>query len=85
MIELKWSPEKSAWLKLTRGHSFEEITQGRLLDVRQNPNRADQQIMLYEVEGYIWIVPFVEVESVWFLKTAYPNRKYTRDYKNGQL
>jgi hypothetical protein len=85
MKELRWSAEKSAWLKQTRGLSFEEITQGRLIKVRQNPNRADQQIILYELEGYIWVVPFVEAEGVWFLKTAYPNRKYTRDYYENQL
>ncbi len=85
MKELKWSAEKSAWLKATRGLSFEEITQGRLVKVRQNPARPDQEVLLYEIEGYIWVVPFVEGESVWFLKTAYPNRKYTRKYNEDQL
>jgi hypothetical protein len=85
MKELQWSAEKSAWLKRTRGLSFEEITQGRLIKVRQNPNRPEQQILLYEIEGYIWVVPFVEEEEAWQLKTAYPNRKYTRKYREDQL
>jgi hypothetical protein len=85
MKELRWSAEKSAWLKVARGLSFEEITRGRLLDVRQNPNRVNQQIILYEIDGYIWVVPFVEVDDIWFLKTSYPNRKYTREYNEDQL
>jgi hypothetical protein len=41
--------------------------------------------MLFEREGYVWVVPFVTGENEIFLKTFYPNRKYTRLYREGGL
>jgi len=84
--ELKWSAEKSAWLKRERGLSFEEITElGVLIRIDVNPGRSDQKIMLLDINRYIWVIPFEEQENAWFLKTAYPCRKYTRAYEKNQL
>lgn len=33
-------------------------------------------------DGYVYLVPFVEEEAYYFLKTIIPSRKATRDYLN---
>lgn len=36
-------------------------------------------------DGYVYLVPFVEEEEYFFLKTIIPSRKATRDYlKRGE-
>lgn len=76
-----WNPTKSVRLKRIRGVSFEEIFEGKLLDMRENPSRSDQQILIFDYRGYIWAVPCViEGEGI-FLKTLYRSRKYQKIYK----
>ena len=82
MKEIKWNLLKSERLKRTRGVSFEEIIQAKLVDVRRHPRKEHQEIMLFEHKGYIWVVPYVVTEGVLFLKTLYPSRRYTKRYKN---
>ncbi len=81
MKEIKWSQLKSKRLKRTRGVSFEEIIQAKFLDIREHPNRNDQQIFIFDYKGYIWAVPFVIDEGTIFLKTLYPSRKYQKLYR----
>lgn len=81
MKEIRWSPLKSKRLKRTRGVSFEEIIQAKFLDIREHPIRNDQQILIFDYKGYIWVVPFVIEEDSIFLKTLYPSRKYKKLYK----
>jgi hypothetical protein len=57
----------------------------RLVGMINHPGRANQRLMLFEREGYIWVLPFVADENGMFLKTFYPNRKYTRFYREGRL
>ncbi len=78
MKALRWNPLKSERLKRARGVSFEELIQARLVAVKRHPSRAQQQVMLFDYRGYIWVVPFVESEHELFLKTLFPSRKYTR-------
>ena len=85
MKELRWDVLKSERLKRTRGVSFEELIQAKLIAVKQHPGRTHQQIMLFEHKGYIWIAPFVETENEIFLKTLFPSRKYTQLYQKGAL
>ena len=85
MKELLWSLVKSERLKKTRGVSFEELIQARLVAVKQHPGRAHQHVMLFDYKGYIWVVPFVETDEAIFLKTLFPSRKYTRLYRKGVL
>ena len=85
MKELKWNLLKSERLKKTRGISFEEIVQFKLVDVKKHPSKSHQKVLLFEHKGYIWIVPCVENEKEIFLKTLYPSRKYTKIYKRGHL
>ncbi len=67
--------------------SFEEIAvaveAGRLLEIvpHQNPAKYPRQkIMVVEVAGYAFLVPFIEEEDHFFLKTIIPSRKATRDF-----
>ena len=83
MKELRWNLLKSERLKKTRGVSFEEIIQAKLIAVEEHPKKRHQKIMLFDYKGYIWIVPFIETEEGIFLKTLFPSRKYTKLYKKG--
>ena len=67
--------------------SFESVVvaveSGALLDIVEHPNKAKylkQRVMVVSIEGYAYLVPFVEEEDHYFLKTAIPSRKATRDY-----
>ena len=85
-----WNPEKNTSLVQERGISFEEIVfhieKGDVLDLLEHPNRErypNQRVFVVNVEGYAYIVPFVEDENEVFLKTIIPSRKATRDYLGG--
>jgi len=87
MKPFRWSPEKNELLKHERGISFEEITvaveAGTLLEVVPHPNAAKyprQKVMVVGVAGYAYLVPYVEEEDHFFLKTIIPSRKATRDF-----
>jgi len=48
-----------------------------------HPNRAKyphQQVFIVLVEEYVYMVPFVEDEEKYFLKTIIPSRKFKREY-----
>lgn len=87
MKPFRWSPDKNELLKTERGISFEEITvaveAGALLEVVPHPNARKyprQRVMVVEVTGYAYLVPFVEEDDHFFLKTIIPSRKATRDF-----
>ncbi|MDP1647025.1 MAG: BrnT family toxin [Rubrivivax sp.] len=86
MKPFRWSTEKNELLKHERGISFEEITvaveAGTLLEVVPHPNASKyprQKVMVVGVAGYAYLVPYVEEEDHFFLKTIIPSRKATRD------
>jgi hypothetical protein len=81
MKPARWNPQKSEELKEHRGVSFEELLEGRFIEIRRNPGRPDQDLLLIEYQGYVWVVPFVETEEEIFLKTLYRSRKYTKIYR----
>ncbi len=85
MKQVKWNLLKSDRLKRVRGISFEEMIQSKLLTVKRHPTKTHQDIMLFERQGYIWVVPFVEKDDEIFLKTLYPSRKYTKAYRRGEI
>lgn len=85
MKDIRWSQLKSERLKKTRGVSFGEIVSAELIGIKAHPKRPDQNIMLFKLKGYIWIVPYVEEKDYIFLKTLYPSRKYTKFYIKGEL
>ena len=80
----RWNHEKNLKLKAERGISFEQavmhIERGDVLDVVQHVN---QQILVFEIDNYTYLIPFVEDGKGKFLKTIIPSRKATRDYVGG--
>ena len=87
MSDFDWSDDKNSMLQQTRGVCFEDllvhIQNGGVLDVIRHPNRkryAGQNVIVLNVEGYVWLVPYVKVRGVRFLKTIMPSRKATREY-----
>jgi uncharacterized DUF497 family protein len=89
MKPFRWSPEKNEMLKADRGVSFENIVvaveSGGLLDILAHPNQAKyprQRVLVVACDNYVCLVPFVEEEDCFLLKTVIPSRKATRDYLN---
>jgi len=87
MKAFRWKPEKNEALKANRGISFESIVvaieSGGLLDVLAHPNQAkypQQRILVITSDDYVYLVPFLEEEDCYFLKTIIPSRKATRNY-----
>ena len=85
MKEIRWNLIKSERLKRTRGVSFEEILQFRLVAIQKHHKKEHQNVMLFENKEYIWVVPYVENADEIFLKTLYPSRQYTKIYRRGDL
>jgi uncharacterized DUF497 family protein len=82
-----WNAEKNNWLIEERGLSFERIVflieHGGLLDIvaHHNPSRyPHQRILVVNVDEYACLVPFVESDDHYFLKTVIPSRKATKVY-----
>ena len=89
MKPFRWNAEKNETLTSERGVSFESIVvaieSGGLLDILAHPNQAKypkQRILVVSCDNYAYLVPFVEEEDYFFLKTVIPSRKATRDYLN---
>lgn len=85
-----WDNEKNEKLRKERGISFEEIIfhieRGDILDILEHPNpkkHKGQRIFVINVEGYAYIVPFIDSESEVVLKTIIPSRKATKQYLKG--
>jgi uncharacterized DUF497 family protein len=86
-----WDNEKNEKLIEERGISFEEIVfhieRGDILDILEHPNPekyAGQRIFVINVEGYVYIVPFLETEEEVVMKTIIPGRKATKRYLRGE-
>ena len=87
MHEFDWDDEKNASLEKTRDVSFEDvlfhIQNGDVLDIIRYPNESrypNQRIILLNVEGYVYLVPYVKQKETRFLKTIIPSRKATKEY-----
>jgi uncharacterized DUF497 family protein len=83
----RWSSEKNDALRAARGISFESIVvaveAGGLLDILAHPNQAKyprQRVLVVACDNYAYLVPFIEENDYFFLKTVIPSRKATRDY-----
>ena len=91
MKQFAWNEEKNEVLRTERGISFEEIVfhirRGDLLDILEHPNLerySGQRVFVVDVDGYIYLVPFVESADEVFLKTIIPSRRATRQYLGGE-
>jgi len=91
MKPITWNLEKNRFLQAERNVSFEDVVYhimaGGILDTVEHPNQErypGQQIHVIEIEGYAYLVPFVESEDEVFLKTVIPSRKATKTYLGGR-
>ena len=87
MKPFRWDPEKNERLKVARGISYEEIVLaiegGGLMDVLVHPNQkryAGQVVLVVGYRRYVYLVPSVEEDAYYFLKTIIPSRKMTKIY-----
>ena len=87
MKPFQWDPVKNEQLMQERGLSFEQVTvaveSGDLLQIapHQNPLKYPRQkILIVKIDEYAYLVPFVEEDDHFFLKTVIPSRKATRDF-----
>lgn len=87
----RWDPNKNEQLIQERSVSFEQISiaveNGDLLQIVQHPSATKyprQKIMIVKIDGYAYLVPFVEEVDYLFLKTIIPSRKATRDIIEGK-
>ena len=87
MINYNWNKDKNLLLKENRNISFEQIIiyieNGNLIDIIKHSNNqkyANQKILVMNIDDYIYIVPFIENDNEWFLKTIIPSRQFTKKY-----
>ena len=86
-----WNLGKNAWLRAERGVSFEDavaaMEHGGLLNTVDHPNQKkylNQQMFIVNIGDYAHIVPFVEDDETFFLKTVIPSRGMTKKYIIGR-
>lgn len=90
-MELEWDEQKNKILQETRNISFERINvaieEGGLLRILRHPNKdyfSHQHLLLVLIEKYVYVVPAIPTDNGFFLKTAYPSRKYTKIFVQGK-
>lgn len=87
-IAIAWNDEKNKLLIKKYGFGFERIVfalseSDALLDDRQHPNTqhyGHQRQLVVRIEGYAYIVPYVQTNNELFLKTFFPSRNATKHY-----
>jgi len=82
-----WDNQKNEILQKERNVRFEDvlltIDGDGILDIVEHPNKKlypNQKIFIINIDGYAYLVPFVEDEEKVFLKTIIPSRKATKKY-----
>ena len=52
-------------------------------DIVENPSPKyrHQKMFVVDVMEYVYLVPFVEMGDTYFLKTIFPSRRKTKEYK----
>ncbi len=91
MKPFRWDPDKNERPKTERDISFEEIVlaieEGGLKDLFVHPNQRrypGQIVLVVAYRDYVYLVPSVEENTHYCLKTIIPSRKPTRDYLGGK-
>ena len=87
MKHIDWNPGKNIELIEERNISFEDVVfylqQDALLDDIEHPNQRkypNQRVFVINVEGYAYLIPYIESKDEIFLKTVIPSRKATKLY-----
>lgn len=88
MMKFGWDPEKNERPKQEPHVSFEQIIfhlqRGDIWKIADHPNQAKtpgQHIYFVNVEGYVYLVPFIQKDRQVFLKTIIPSRKATKAHQ----
>lgn len=87
MAHFAWNAEKDEWLIRIRGIAFERIVclaeDGAILDIVAHHDAErypGPRILIVNVDGYAYLVPFVESSEGFCLTTIIPSRKATLRY-----
>ena len=89
MKRISWNSDKAKALREDRlrgGVGFEDcvvaMEEGRILAdlTHPNPRYALQRVLVLNINGYAYAVPYVEDGDELFLKTVFPSRKLTAIY-----
>ena len=88
MKPFDWNKDKNQQLKMRYGICFNEIVPllnkaDDVLAVVPHPNQLkypNQKMFIIEIDRYAYLVPFVEDNEKYFLKTIIPSRKATKKY-----
>jgi len=82
-----WSELKDAQLKAERGIGFEEIVaaieSGNILEDKEHHNKTrypNQRIWVVKMRNYAYVVPYVEDDTKYLLKTIIPSRDATKKH-----
>lgn len=82
-----YDENKNLKLKKERGVDFEDVinavNQGQLIDVIPHHNQIlypKQNLLLVKIDGYVYVVPCLEENDLFILKTVFPSRKFTKLY-----
>jgi hypothetical protein len=95
-VKFDFSEEKNNLLFEERGVTFyraiESIAENGILLNFEHPNQEKypgQKILIIEIDGYAYCIPYIVNGDTWFLKTIYPSRKFNYLLKtedpNGQV
>lgn len=85
-LHFNWNSDKNQKLLEERDICFEDvivaINSGNLLSVRKNSseNHQSQDVLIVEIDEYVYYVPFVKNGNEYFLKTIIPSRKLTKEF-----
>ena len=89
-MDIHWDDRKDALLLTNRHIGFEQvvakIVAGDFLAVEGHWNEErypNQRVFVLAIDGYAYLVPFVESPKAIFLKTIIPSRKATKRYLRG--
>ena len=82
-MEFEFSEEKNYQLFQERGVAFNNVIEsinekGILLNI-EHPNKEkypNQKILVVDIDGYAYCVPYVIKSDKYFLKTIFPSRKF---------
>ncbi len=87
MKPFDWNKEKNIKLRAERNIGFEEIVEavnsGKVLEVVDHPNKKkypNQKEFVVSIDDYVYLVPYVEDNEKYFLKTIIPSRQATKKY-----
>ena len=87
MKVFRWDNEKNELLKQNRGVCFEEVVilmeREDVIETIEHPNQdkyPGQKIAIVLIDGYAYLVPYIQESEEIFLKTIIPSRKATKKY-----